>query len=375
MKLCFLADFHAIHTLRWLRFFSERHEVHLISLEAPKWEMGPVKEGDYAPVGVKLHLVPRTGVNKLFGPRRVKKLIREIAPDVVHAHYVTHYGYLAAKSRFRPLVMTAWGSDVLIDVHQNFMKGHQVIYALKHADLLTSDGENTAKALRELTNGEKNYMKIYFGVDTKRFSPDRKVPGFFDKYLKEKNGKVVINLRGFTEVYDPGTFIRALPPVIEKFPGTVFVMARESDRRKVFEDMAASLKIDDSVKFVGNIPYDELPKYSASADIYVSNSLSDSGISASTAEAMACGLAVISTNIGDASYWIDEGKNGFLIEKGDSAALAEKMIRLISNDEMRRSFGREARKTIEERQDYYKEMGKMEQIYAALAKGSALPRF
>lgn len=370
MRICFLSDFHAIHTLRWLKFFSERHDVHLISLEAPDWEMGPVKVEDYSQYGIKVHLVPRKGIDKLLSPRRVKRLIREISPEVVHAHYVTHYGYLAAKSGFRPIVMTAWGSDVLIEVHQTMIKSHQVRYALKHADILTCDGENTAKALRELMGGDERIRKIYFGVDTKKFGPHVRVPGFYDRYLKDKRGKVVLNLRGFTEVYDPGTFIRAIPPVVERFPGTIFVMARESDRRKAFEEMAASLGIADSIKFVGNIAFEELPKFTASADIYVSNSLSDSGISASTAEAMACGLAVISTNIGDASYWIEDGKNGFLIEKGDSKALSEKMIYLLSNEGARKSFGAEAKKTIEERQDYYKEMGKVERIYESLAKKS-----
>jgi len=368
MRICFLGDFHAVHTLRWLKFFSDRHEVHLISLEAPTWEMGPIKAEEYGQSGIKLHLVPRRGINKLLGAGRVKRIIGSIRPDVVHAHYVTHYGYLAAKSGFRPLVMTAWGSDVLIEVHQSLIKGHQVRYALKRADLLTCDGENTAKALRELMGGDEKIRKIYFGVDTKRVGPDKRVAGFYDKYQKDKLGKVVINLRGFTEVYDPGTFIRAMPPVVEKFPGTVFVMARDSDRIGMFKEMAASLGVADSVKFIGNIPPEELPKFLASADIYVSNSLSDSGISASTAEAMASSVAVISTDVGDASYWIEDGKNGFLIPKGDSASLSEKMISLLANEDVRKSFGREARKTIETRQDYYKEMGKVEKIYESLAR-------
>lgn len=368
MRICYLGDYHAIHTIKWLKFFAGRHEVYLISLEAPTWEMGPAKVEDYEALGIKVDLVKRRGVNKLLGAGRVKKLVRAFSPDIIHAHYITHYGYLAAKSGFRPIVMTAWGSDVLIDVHQNRMKGQMVRYALKRADILTCDGENTAGALRELLGGDERIRKIYFGVDTKKFGPDRRDYGFYDKYRKDKNGKVVINLRGFTEVYDPGTFINAIPPVVEKFPGTIFVMARDSDRRKIFEDMAASLGVADSVKFVGNLPFEELPKYMASADIYVSNSLSDSGISASTAEAMASGTAVISTDVADASYWIDNGRSGFLIAKGDSKALSEKMISLLADDNLRKAVGREARKTIEERQDYFKEMGKVERIYESLVK-------
>jgi glycosyltransferase involved in cell wall biosynthesis len=257
---------------------------------------------------------------------------------------------------------------VLIDAHSSFMKRHQVRRALNGADVVTCDGENTTKALTELMGGSDRIRKIYFGVDTKKNSPEKRTEGFYGKYLKGGRGKVVINIRGFNKVYDPDSFIKAIPPVLEKQPDTVFIMAREGEGRKPYEEIVKSLGIADSVKFIGNISADDLPAYLSSADVYVSTSISDSGISASTAEAMANGAAVISTDVGDASYWIDDGKNGMIIPKGDSRALSEKILYLISNDGVRKSMGREARITIETRQDYYKEMGRVEALYESLIK-------
>lgn len=126
--------------------------------------------------------------------------------------------------------------------------------------------------------------------------------------------------------------------------------------------------IESSVKFIGDIQFAKLPLYLASADIYVSTSISDSGISASTAEAMATGLPVISTEVGDIRIWIEDGKNGFVISKGDSKALAEDLLFLLDDENRRKLIGQEAHSTIEQRQDYYKEMAKMENIYRELAK-------
>jgi L-malate glycosyltransferase len=157
---------------------------------------------------------------------------------------------------------------------------------------------------------------------------------------------------------------------LERFPGTIFVIARGGERRKIYEDMVKSMGIADSVKFVGDIQFAKMPLYLSSADIYVSTSISDSGIAAATAEAMASGLPVISTEVGDIRIWLEDGKNGFIIQKGDVKSLAERIIYLLSDDQKRIAIGKEARHTIEERQDYYKEMAKMENIYQELAKGA-----
>ena len=103
-------------------------------------------------------------------------------------------------------------------------------------------------------------------------------------------------------------------------------------------------------------------------DVYVSTSLSDAGIAASTAEAMACGLPVIVTDVADNKKWIDNGVNGFVVPVKDPKSLAEKIIYLLQNEDIRKKFGKINRKIIEERNNYYKEMEKMEDIYKELVQ-------
>jgi glycosyltransferase involved in cell wall biosynthesis len=101
-------------------------------------------------------------------------------------------------------------------------------------------------------------------------------------------------------------------------------------------------------------------------DVYVSTSLSDAGIAASTAEAMACGLPVIVTDVADNRDWVEDGDNGFVIPVKSPKLLAEKIIYLLKNENIRKKFGKSGRKIIEERNNYYKEMEKMENIYEKL---------
>ena len=121
-----------------------------------------------------------------------------------------------------------------------------------------------------------------------------------------------------------------------------------------------------TVKFTGWLPNDEIPRYLATADIYVSTSLSDGGIAASTAEAMASGVPVIVTDFGDNRKWVKDGINGFIIPSRNPEALASRIVYLLQNESERKQFGQRNRQIIEEKNNWEKEMGKMENCYKEL---------
>jgi glycosyltransferase involved in cell wall biosynthesis len=170
-------------------------------------------------------------------------------------------------------------------------------------------------------------------------------------------------LRSLEPIYDIETLINSIPIVLKEIPEAKFVIAGGGSQKAKLKEQAKSLGISQSVKFTGRMPNDRLPEYLNSADIYVSTSLSDAGLASSTAEAMACGLAVIITDFGDNKKWVEDGTNGFLIPLSDPQVLASKIIQLIRNKEIRDKFGQINRQIIEERNDYHKEMEKIENIY------------
>ena len=127
--------------------------------------------------------------------------------------------------------------------------------------------------------------------------------------------------------------------------------------------MAKDLKILENTRFVGEIPNDELPKYLRIADLYVSTALSDAGISASTAEAMACEIPVVITNTGENERWVENEKSGFLIPIKKPEIVAQKVVYLLENENKRKEIGRQARVKIVEENDYFREMSKMNSIH------------
>jgi len=383
VKICYLADAKSVHTKRWLEYFARKgHQVHLISTSLPEMSHLPkvslhrpkaqlrVRATPLATLLLRIYrLANRIGaVRLLILIIQIKKLLNRIKPDILHAHYVTTYGYWGALTTFHPFILTAWGSDVLFPPGNSRLSKWKIKFVLKMSDLITCDAEHLTHRMIQLGADGKKIKLIYFGVDTGKFNPDKRDVNFKKAMGLGDGSLVVISLRSLSQIYDVESLIKAAPTVLREVPQTKFVIAGDGEQRKFLEDLARSLGVGDEVQFVGLIPSDELPRYLASADVYVSTSLSDAGLAASTAEAMACQLPVVITEGADNRKWVKEGEGGFIVPQRDPTALAERITYLLKNETARSSFGAVNRKVMQERNEYSEQMEKMEHLYEELMK-------
>jgi glycosyltransferase involved in cell wall biosynthesis len=221
----------------------------------------------------------------------------------------------------------------------------------------------------ELGVAREKIKLIYFGVDTKKFSANQADAEVKGKYQIASDSPIVISLRSLNPIYDLESLVKAVPLVLGKVPEAKFIIVGDGEQRDYLENVATSLGVGDSVRFAGPISNSDIPRYLASSDVYVSTSLSDAGLAASTAEAMASQLPVVITDFGDNSQWVKEGQGGFLIPVKSPSLLAERIVYLLKNEDVRRKFGELNREIIEERNDYYKEMEKVEHLYQTLTGG------
>lgn len=357
MRICYVGNASSIHLQRWIKWVASRgHDVHLITdfpIEINNVKIYSIEHKKES--GVK---------NFLSRMRQTKKFVKEIKPDLLHAHYVFGYGTFGAYTNFHPYVLTAWGSDILVDTSSIFKKV-LVKNALKKADLITCDAQHLKDRMMELGIEGQKINIIYFGTDSTKFSPQKKNESL-KKKLELNESPVVISLRTLKPIYNVESLISAIPLVLQQIPQAKFIIAGEGPEEKMLKEMASSLKVSDSIRFVGSIQNDELPYYLTASDVYVSTSLSDAGLAASTAEAMACELPVISTDFGANAEWVKDGENGFLVPTKDPTSLAEKIIVLLKDKNLQLKFGKKGRKVITERLDYHTEMSKVEKIYETL---------
>ncbi len=368
VRICYLASAGSLHTQRWLRYFAEKgHDVHLISPEPPRdSDIGGVRLYELKEFRPQIRIISFS-LNLILSVLQIKKLVKRIKPDILHAHYITECGFLGALSGFHPLVMSAWGSDILVEPKKSRLIRWMAKKALSEADLITSDGDNTIEEMLKLGADSNKIHLVYHGVDIQRFKPAQKNE-ILEKELEISESPVIISVRSLNPIYNVETVVKSVPLVLKQFPEAEFIIAGNGLQKDYLEDMAKSLGVQGHTKFIGEIPNSEIPYYLTLADVYVSTSLSEGGTSVSLAEAMSCGLAPVVTDVGDVRKWIENGKNGFVVPTKSPDLLAEKVIYLLENKELRDKIGKAGRHLVEERANYQKEMEKMEKLYEELVR-------
>jgi len=314
-------------------------------------------------------------ISFIFWIFQVRHLVKIIKPDIVDGHFITVYGFLAACSGFHPLVVSAWGSDMLVQPKINLISKFTAKYALKKADIIIClfPIDVVERQITELGIDSNKIRPVLLGVDTSEFNPSHCDEKIRRTLNIDKPQPVVISTRSLAPIYDVETLVEAIPLVLAEIPQAKFLIAGTGEQQDYLMELARTLGVSDNANFIGWVPRSELPKYLSSADVYVSSSLSD-GTSNSLLEAMASGLAPIVTDIPANRPWVNDGKNGFLFPARDCKTLAAKVIYLLNNEEARKSFGDRSRELVQQKAEQYAEMKKLEGVYHELVQPSSILR-
>ena len=139
MRVVYLADAPYVHTRRWVEHFARRGwEAHVVSFRPADV---PAAHVHY------IEGFERVGrLRYLLHARRVRRLVRALQPDLLHALHLTSYGFLAALCDIRPRLVSVWGTDIL--EAPSWTPFHLLItrYALSKADHVTATGIRLANA-------------------------------------------------------------------------------------------------------------------------------------------------------------------------------------------------------------------------------------
>ena len=341
MRICYIAP-SVGHTNKMIEYYAQRgDEIHLISFEKPYGEW----KGVYLHhIDLRIQLLQRILYRSYtLQSILVRGVLRTIHPDILHAHYVSTYGILGAKLGFRPLVLSIWGSDLLIEGRGR--KRQKIKRALEAADLIhTTSHEISRIIVQEFGIPTEKIYDAPFGIDTDLFIPAPEGRNDFERSI------TIINNRNLDPVYDHYTLIRGFALAIREFPDLKLILTSYGSTHEKIKKLVQELGLSSSVSLNPNnlhqgILYEEMPKVLQDADIYVSTNISDS-VSVSLLEAMSTGLPCIATAIGGSPEWITDGENGFLIPPHDFQALADRIVLLARDRDLRRRLGNQARKLI-----------------------------
>jgi glycosyltransferase involved in cell wall biosynthesis len=364
MRLCFIADGNSLHIKRWANYFAQRgHDVHLISTRFPEGYKG---YDNTISMHHLLRLFP--GIWNVSGYLsgivwllQVRRLVHTIKPDVLDAHYVGVPAYLGIASGFHPFIMSAWGSDILIDPEKSILRRILTKYTVRRADRIICVSPTLKENLIRLGALPDSVYITPIGVDTYTYNPESSNRELL-KQLDLGDSPIIISTRSLKSVYNVETLVKAIPMVLEEIPIAKFIIGGLGEQRKYLESMVQTLGVADSVIFLGWISDSDYPSYLASSDIYVSTSISD-GTSISLLEALACKLAPVVSDIQANRPWIEDGETGFLFPVGSYEILAKRIIQMLRDPNMRNVFGEKGRQKVIELAEFQNEMLKVEELY------------
>jgi len=107
MKVCLLAPGNSVHTLKIAYSLREEgHEVLVLSFHEPKTKDRFIEyiEPLFPPLGK---------LNYIANVRRIKRIVNDFRPDILHAHYVSSYGFVGSLLDYHPFIISVWGTTFL----------------------------------------------------------------------------------------------------------------------------------------------------------------------------------------------------------------------------------------------------------------------
>ncbi len=283
--------------------------------------------------------------------KRLKKEIIREDYDIIHCHGArANFMAMFLKDKVKRPMLTTIHSDYKLDFKDNFYK--RIVYtainsiALKKFDYYIAISD-TFKEMMESRGFEGDRIfTVYNGIDLE--SEVKYVPKeeFLNRYNISGEGKLIVGIIARIDaVKDHETFIKGAYKVLQQRKDIIFLIAGTGSEEKRIKSLVEEMGIEEYVYFLGYVedPY----SFFNAIDINVLTSISES-FPYAILEGAKLKKTVISTNVGGINKLIKNGYNGWLINVGDSNALAEKIIFFMENKETINTMGENLFKSVKE---------------------------
>lgn len=341
-KICYLADASNPHVKKWCDYFLKMdYEIHCISLNGGEID------------GVTVHNF-QTNVNEvrnekiykktsyLSNIKKIKKLVREIKPDILHAQYASSYGFIGSLIGYHPYVVSVWGTDIYDFPRNGFIQKKIIKHNFKKADYIFSNSVDMAREANLYT--DKKVYVTFFGVDMKRFKPIE----------VEDSGYYKIGIiKSLEKKYGIKYLVDAFSQILKKYNGEVrgeklkLVIGGSGKDEINLKEKVKKLGIENSVEFLGRVKSEDICRTFNSFKFSVFPSLRE-GFGVAAIESEACETPVIITDVGGHKESVDPDKSGLVVNSESSEELVEAMSTLIDDEKKREEMGKYGRKFVRE---------------------------
>jgi glycosyltransferase involved in cell wall biosynthesis len=351
------------------------------------------KSAEYLATGLGINYVTVPGMGRSINPatdyfayRRLKKLILDYKPDIVHTHAAKPgaLGRLAASAAGVPVIVHTFHGHVFHS-YFNSAKSRFFIgverYLAKKSDAIIAISEQQRKELAydfRIAPPEK-FRVIPLGFDLDRFlnkQADKRIS--FRNEFGVAEDEIAIGIIGrLVPVKNHPLFLKALKYVLDHTSKKIkaFVVG-DGETRKGLEQLANELHIQYSTENSTNHPHpliftswrSDVDTINAGLDIICLTSFNE-GTPVSLIEAQAANKPIVSTRVGGISDIVVEGETGLLSDITDDQGFSENLLTVVEDDALRQRLGSGSSEHVLQKFSYQRLVRDMSSLYNELLAG------
>ncbi len=305
-KYLIIGDAQSPHITKWAKELSKHFELYLVSSRGISPEIRQfIPDERIFTFNLK---ITESGQNYAFFRivMPLKRMIKRIKPDYVNAHYITSHGFVAAlarkfSSRKFTLILTAWGTDILVTPFKSKMYKKITRFALNQASLVTTDSLTVAEVVHEISPVPTSTFP--FGLDglPKASPEDKDTNLFFSNRTLNANSNIDRVLHLFSGIRDQNSQAK-------------LIISHDGPMKEELIQLSDQLNLRDAVEFVGFATEQQQNDYYKRAQFYLSLLTSDA-LSVSLLEAMSYGCIPILSDLPDNRDWVTDGVNGIILQE------------------------------------------------------------
>jgi glycosyltransferase involved in cell wall biosynthesis len=279
--------------------------------------------------------------------------------NLVHVHVTVPMGDIAglryAKKKNVPLVVTYHGDvqggygSFIRRMSAYFYNKYSLDKVLSYADVIISPSEYYINESGFLWKYREKIVVIPNGINIEEFDI-----GYSKEECREKVGLPldadIILFLGILDHYKgPDVLLKAMPKILRDIPNAKLIFVGDGGLREELERLCKRLEVEKYVNLVGFVDENIKPLYYKAADVFCLPSVMKFEVFPIVLlEASASGLPMVVSDLDTFKCIIDDGHNGLLTKRGDEKNLADAIIYLLENEDIRENMGKNGRKKVED---------------------------
>jgi len=318
MKKIVIVGSNCIHTKKYISMISDYFEEIYFLTNKPDGLSGII----FKCVSFSLN------ISGLLSVITIRKYLKEIQPSVVHIHQANSYAFitmLALIGTTYPVVLSAWGSDVLVNPKRSVIFKWMLKWILKHSSIVTSDSLYMSSEVKQYCQSVST-IEASFGISSESKN----------EFEKEN---IIYSNRNHELLYNVDKIIFAFAKFSENHDNWKFVIASSGSETTRLKQLVVSLGIKDKVEFIGWVSQEKNNELYQKSSIFVSIPSSDA-TSISLLEAISQNCICVVSNLPANTEHILHGINGLIVQDIDNMDFEQYIdidVPLLEKVNMRRS--------------------------------------